>query len=124
MKIAIIDYGTSNLQSVKNALKRLGYKSEITSSSKIILDSDRIILPGVGAFKKGMDGLKKNNLIEPLNICVFEKNTNFRNMLRISINGEKSYEFGQHLGLGWIDAEIKNSLTILSTQHIWGGMRL
>ena len=122
MKIAIIDYGTSNLQSVKNALKRLGYKSEITSSSKIILDSDRIILPGVGAFKKGMDGLKKNNLIEPLNICVFEKKIPILGIcLGFQLMAKKSYEFGQHLGLGWIDAEIKKfpDNTLNSTHMGW-----
>lgn len=122
MKIAIIDYGTSNLQSVQNALEKLGYKSEITSSSKKILEFDRIILPGVGAFKKGMDGLKKNNLIEPLKFCVFEKKIPILGIcLGFQLMAKKSYEFGQHLGLGWIDAEIKKfpNNTLSSTHMGW-----
>ena len=59
MKIVIIDYGTGNLMSISSAIKKVGYQSEITDDKTKIKNADRIILPGVGAFKKGMENLKK-----------------------------------------------------------------
>ena len=49
MKIAIIDYGASNLQSVANALTSLGRSFQIISDPKKLTDFDKVILPGVGA---------------------------------------------------------------------------
>ena len=48
MRIAIIDYGSGNTQSVKYALKRLGCESVLTSDKEIISSSDKVIFPGVG----------------------------------------------------------------------------
>ena len=62
--IAIIDYGMGNLGSVKNALDSLKIESVITSDIKVIKSADKLILPGVGAFKEAMDNLSKLNLID------------------------------------------------------------
>ena len=79
--IAIIDYGIGNLGSVKNAFDSLGIESKITSDKNEILNADKVILPGVGAFgdaintfiSKGFDKvvdeiIKKNTPL--LGICV------------------------------------------------------
>ena len=50
--ITIIDYGAGNLISVQNAIEFLGYKSIISNDPKIILNSEFLILPGVGSFYK------------------------------------------------------------------------
>ena len=68
MKVTIIDYGCGNILSLKRGLQEIGYSSEITNDKSKILNSDFLILPGVGAFKYAMDLLKKNNLIETLNM--------------------------------------------------------
>ena len=61
-KIVLIDYGTSNLFSIKNAILKLGYKNIIISDKyKEVLNADLIVLPGVGSFKKAMVNLKKKN---------------------------------------------------------------
>ena len=60
--IAIINYKMGNLGSVKNALDSLNIESVITSDIEVIKKADKLILPGVGAFKKAMDNLKELNL--------------------------------------------------------------
>ena len=75
--ITIIDYEIGNTLSVKNAVEKLGYKSEITNKKSIINKSSHIILPGVGSFGKGMFNLKKYNLIEILNEEILIKKRNF-----------------------------------------------
>jgi len=67
MKVAIIDYGMGNLRSVLKAVERTGGIPLITKNHKEIEESDKIILPGVGHFRKGMENLKHLNLIEILN---------------------------------------------------------
>lgn len=62
--IAIIKYNAGNIQSVKNALSRLGYLSVITDNAKIIRDADKVIFPGVGEASSAMDYLKKKRLDE------------------------------------------------------------
>ena len=60
--IAIIDYGAGNLHSVKNALDFLGADSVITGSAEEILNADKVILPGVGAFGEAMSALTSSGL--------------------------------------------------------------
>ena len=65
-KVSIIDYGLCNLYNVSNSFQHIGANVKIISTPEEIKKSDRIILPGVGAFKNGMRGLNLRNLIEPL----------------------------------------------------------
>lgn len=60
---AIIDYGAGNLHSVKNALDFIGAQSVITGDAERILNADRIILPGVGAFGSAMQALTASGLV-------------------------------------------------------------
>lgn len=60
--VAIIDYDAGNLKSVEKACELLGEKSVITRDREVILNSDKVILPGVGSFKDAMCNLKKYNL--------------------------------------------------------------
>ena len=60
--IAIIDYGLGNLHSVYNAFKYLGYETIITNDENIILNADKVVLPGVGAFPDAMKTILKNKL--------------------------------------------------------------
>ena len=61
--ISIIDYGMGNLNSVKRKLDRMGVKSIITSDSEEIRKSEKIILPGVGAFDDAISELEKQGLV-------------------------------------------------------------
>lgn len=62
--IAIIKYNAGNIQSVKNALNRLGYKSVITYDEETILSADKVIFPGVGEASTAMKYLKERGLDE------------------------------------------------------------
>jgi glutamine amidotransferase len=64
--ITIIDYGMGNLRSVQKAFEKFCSNVIVSSSAKDILKADKIILPGVGAFKVAMEELKKRDLIEPI----------------------------------------------------------
>jgi glutamine amidotransferase len=64
--IAIIDYGAGNLRSVVNAISKLGYRPEVTSSPADVLNAQVVILPGVGAAANVMDNLMIRKLVTPL----------------------------------------------------------
>ena len=66
MKIAIIDYGASNLQSVANALTSIGKSFEIINDPKKLIDFDKVILPGVGAAGSAMKKLKESGFADVL----------------------------------------------------------
>ena len=61
--IAVIDYGAGNLQSVKNALDRIGAESVVTSDADVIASASHVILPGVGAFGDAMHALEASGLV-------------------------------------------------------------
>ncbi len=67
--IAVIDYGAGNLHSVCNALAYLGAKAVVSGDQETILQADKIILPGVGAFGDAMACLKKTGLCEAVKIA-------------------------------------------------------
>ncbi|MBP7254853.1 MAG: imidazole glycerol phosphate synthase subunit HisH, partial [Negativicutes bacterium] len=61
--IAIIDYGMGNLFSVEKAFVKLGAKVIVTNDEKVILQADKVVLPGVGAFGDCMNNLEQSGLI-------------------------------------------------------------
>src|SRR5690349_24773546 len=62
MNLAIIKYNAGNIQSVLNALERLGVKAEVTDSAEKIKSADKVIFPGVGEASSAMRSLKENDL--------------------------------------------------------------
>lgn len=106
MKIVIVDYGLCNLLSVYNALQYLGVESVVTHDPSDLKCADAVILPGVGAFEDGMTGLRQRGFVEALGLYV---NTG-RPLLGICLGMQflmnKSYEFGEHEGLGLIAGEV------------------
>ncbi|MBN8696783.1 MAG: imidazole glycerol phosphate synthase subunit HisH [Bacteroidetes bacterium] len=102
--ITIIDYGIGNVGSIKNMLKKVGSKSQITSDLNEIKKADKLILPGVGSFDFGMTQLKNSNLISILNQKVLVEK---KPILGICLGMQlltKSSEEGKEAGLGWVDA--------------------
>lgn len=105
--IGIINYGLGNIKSIQNIIKHVGGNCRIINKISEIEDVEKIILPGVGSFDHGMNGLLKGNWIEPLNNLVLIKKIP---VLGICLGMQlmcKSSEEGQLPGLGWIDAEVK-----------------
>jgi len=64
--IVIVDYGMGNLRSVEKGFERFGFDVKVTDNPNEIKNADKLVLPGVGAFKDAMDGLRQRNLIEPI----------------------------------------------------------
>lgn len=64
--IAIVDYGMGNLRSVEKAFEKLGFQATVTRDGGLILDSDGLVLPGVGAFGDCMRNLEEYGLVEPI----------------------------------------------------------
>lgn len=62
MKLAIIKYNAGNIQSVLNALERLGMQAEVTDDAEMITSADKVIFPGVGEASSAMKSLQQNNL--------------------------------------------------------------
>lgn len=107
MKIVIIDYGSGNLFSLEKAIKRIGYSAIVTNSSKEILSSDKIILPGVGHFNNGMNNLKTLGLIDILNRAVLEYQKPILGIcLGMQLLAQISEE-GNCKGLGLVEASVK-----------------
>lgn len=105
-KIAIIDYGAGNLNSVKRSLDRVGASSSFTKDPKQVLQADKIVLPGVGHFGRAMSSLKRLGLIEALNEAVLEKG---RPILGICLGMElmaRRSEEGDSEGFAWLDGEV------------------
>jgi glutamine amidotransferase len=106
-KICIIDYGVGNLASIYNAIRMLNSDVIISNHLEDINNSSHLILPGVGSFKSGMDGLKKFNLIELLNEQVLTKKKNFLGIcLGMQLIFSESEEDGVFKGLNWIKGKI------------------
>ncbi len=126
--IIIIDYGMGNLTSVSNAVKFLGYVSEITSDKARILAADALILPGVGAFAQAMENLNRLNLIPILNKRVKEQGVPFLGIcLGMQLIAESSTEMGLHEGLGWIRARVEEISTMenLPVPHVgWNNVHV
>jgi len=104
--IVIINYGMGNLRSVYNKFKRMGIDCIISSKKEDIESAEKLILPGVGHFKYGMENLRKLDLIDPLNKKVIQENIL---ILGICLGTQlfcKYSEEGDCEGLGWIDAEV------------------
>lgn len=106
--IAIIDYGMGNLRSVANALDFIGADFLITHDKELLKQADKIILPGVGAFRDGIENLKSLNLDDVLReeVMVHQKPL-LGICLGMQMLAEKGYEGGEHQGLGLIKGVVQ-----------------
>lgn len=135
--IVIIDYGMGNLQSVANAFELLGESVLISKDPKDIQNAKALVLPGVGAFSDGMKNL--NGLRDILEEEIIIKKKPFLGIcLGMQLLARKSYEHGEHEGLGWIEGEVRrmeprvseckiphmgwNDVTILQSNLLFSGL--
>ena len=107
-KINIIDYGMGNLQSVRNALERVGCEVLVSSNPATLSDADALILPGVGAFGEAMSNLHKRKLVEPLRRAVLDDGIPLLGIcLGMQLLADSSEEGGNHTGLSLIPGQIR-----------------
>ncbi len=104
--IAIVDYGVGNLFSLRSSLERIGAQAVVTGDAAVIAGADRVILPGVGAFGDAADKLRAAGL----DLAVLDAVQAGRPLLGICLGMqllfEKSYEYGEHAGLGLLRGQV------------------
>ena len=98
--IAIIDYGMANLRSVQKAFEQVGHRARIIARPEEIDRAEKIVLPGVGAFKDAVATLRQKELAGPI-VRHIEKGKPFLGIcLGLQMLFDKGYEDGEHDGLG------------------------
>lgn len=124
----IIDYGVGNLFSLVSSLRAIGAEVTVSSSPDEIRAADRLILPGVGAFRDAAEKLRASGLDR----VIIEEVKGGKKLLGICLGMqmlfEKSYEYGEHEGLGLLRGEIRPIGEVidagLKVPHIgWNALR-
>lgn len=101
--ITIVDYGMGNVASVRNALALLGAEGLLTSKAEDLARATHIVLPGVGAYKDGMDAIRSRGLVPLLRKEVLENKKPFLGIcLGMQLLTERGEEGGGAEGLGFI----------------------
>ncbi|OGN10628.1 MAG: imidazole glycerol phosphate synthase, glutamine amidotransferase subunit [Candidatus Yanofskybacteria bacterium RIFCSPHIGHO2_02_FULL_41_11] len=106
IRVAIVDYGIGNLYSLRKACAKFTENAVISEDPDVISSADAIILPGVGAFKAGMEGLKKRNLVKIIKRITASGKPILGICLGAQLMLEKGYEFGEFNGLGLIPGKV------------------
>lgn len=104
--ITIIDYGMGNLRSVQKGFEKLGFTAKVTADPADLHDAERLVLPGVGAFKDCMDNLREGGFIEPIRRHVAGGRPFLGICLGLQLLFTESEEFGRHQGLGIIPGKV------------------
>jgi glutamine amidotransferase len=102
MSIAIVDYGMGNLRSVQKAFALLGVSAQIVSQPEQIDRADKLVLPGIGAFKDAIQTLRQRKLAEATLAHISRGQPFLGICLGLQLLFDVSYEDGQHQGLGVI----------------------
>ncbi|MBZ4653857.1 MAG: hisH [Peptococcaceae bacterium] len=125
MKTAVIDYGLGNLASVAQGLKAAGLEPLITRERHEILEARAVVLPGVGAFPKGMENLKDLGLL-PVIAEVVQRGTPFLGIcLGMQLLFEEGEEYGKHQGLGFIKGKVVRFPKGLKVPHMgWNTLKI
>ena len=104
--IAVIDYGVGNLFSLCSSLKRIGADAVVTSDPEVICKAEKLILPGVGAFADAAKKLQASGL----DVLIKEQAAQGKEIMGICLGMqllfEKSYEYGEHTGLGLLEGSV------------------
>ena len=104
--IAVIDYGVGNLFSLCSSLERIGAHAVVTADPAVLAKADKLILPGVGAFADAADKLRASGLDKVILEQVAAGKEIMGICLGMQMLFEKSYEFGEHTGLGLLKGSV------------------
>jgi glutamine amidotransferase len=128
--IVVVDLKTGNIRSITKVFERLNAKVKTTSNVEEIESANKLIIPGVGHFGKGMENLHKLNLISCLNMKVQQQKTPVLGIcLGMQLFSEYSEE-GNVRGLGWISAKVQRFAFPVSNHNLkvphmgWNSVRI
>src|ERR1051325_9453029 len=100
MRIAILDYDMANLRSVQKGFEAVGARADIIRDPARVKDYDKLVLPGVGAFKDAIATLNSRGLSEPIKAHIAKQKPFLGICLGLQLLFETGYEDGTHKGLG------------------------
>ena len=104
--VGIIDYGVGNLFSLKSSFKAIGEEAFVSGDPAALAKADRLVLPGVGAFEDAAKKLRASGLDEFVRAQVAEGKPLLGICLGMQMLFEKSYEYGEHQGLGLLKGRV------------------
>lgn len=125
--IAIIDYGVGNLFSLSSSFKSIGADTVVTGDPEIIKKAEKLVLPGVGAFRDAAEKLRQSGLDK----VIVEETKKGKPLMGICLGMqmlfEKSLEYGEHQGLGLIPGAVIPMKPVIPAEfkvpHIgWNGL--
>jgi imidazole glycerol phosphate synthase, glutamine amidotransferase subunit len=105
--IAILDYDMGNLKSVSKAVEHVGGSCRVTRDPRVVAEADKLILPGVGAFKDCMNNLESYGLVEPIREFIASERPFLGICLGMQLLMDESEEGGKHRGLGVIPGKVR-----------------
>lgn len=125
MKVAVIDYEVGNLASVSQGLKAAGLEPVVTQEKDEILQAQAVILPGVGAFAKGMENLERLGFLPVIREVVDSGRPFLGICLGMQLLFEESEEHGLTGGLGLLPGKIKKFPPGLKVPHMgWNTLEI
>jgi imidazole glycerol-phosphate synthase subunit HisH len=120
----ILDYGLGNLGSVEHAFKRAGMEVKVSSNVEDISDCQSLIIPGVGAFRDGIQSLKQSGAVPYIHKHVAEGKPLLGICLGMQLLYEKSYENGEFSGLGFFKGTVKKLEVPYKVPHMgWNSLQ-
>jgi len=130
--INIIDYEMGNLRSVEKAFESLGFAARVSANPLDIVNADKVVLPGVGAFRDCIGNLRQGGFVEPLLAHVAAGKPLLGICVGMQMLFDESEEFGRHQGLGLIPgkvlrfpADMEEGGERLKVPHMgWNNLRL
>jgi glutamine amidotransferase len=103
--LVIVDYGLGNLGSIANMATRLGAQPVVSSDPAVLRMADKLILPGVGAFDRGMQNLRERGLVDVLSQKALDDRVPVLGLCLGMHLFTRGSEEGTERGLGWLDAD-------------------
>jgi glutamine amidotransferase len=104
--IAIIDYGMGNLRSVQKGFEKIGAEAIVTADPQVVLQADKVVLPGVGAFRDCMRNLEQTGFVEPILRIISEGRPFLGICVGMQLLFTDSVEFGLYQGLNVIPGHV------------------
>ena len=115
--VAIVDYGVGNLFSLRSSLEAIGAEVVVTSDAQVLAQADQIILPGVGAFEDAARKLRESGLADVLRTLAAKGKPLMGICLGMQMLFDKSYEYGEHEGLGLIPGSVKPIADVIPAEY-------
>lgn len=104
--ITMIDYGASNIRSAQKAFEHIGATVQLTADPDVVRRADKLVLPGVGAFGSGMDGLRRYNLPAAIHEAVGRGVPFLGICVGMQLMFDEGHEMGIHQGLSLLPGKV------------------